>query len=294
MAKLAQHNRITLFLSDFLRDEFVRNREGVIQKAITQFSETVVRLHRPNLVRPYAECSQLEQMHESFRRLIDSLRGKVTADAQRETTKADGVLKELLTSAQERLISDSIIQRGIRRGQLGQPPGKKESFGDAIHWEWLLETIPKGEDLSLVSGDGDFCSPLEECALSAYLADEWKRKKESNCTLFCSLTTFLKQHFPEIRLADEVGRVLAVERFEHSPNFATTHKTIEQLSQFDDFSKEEIARLITAFLFNAQIAWILGDADVKEFARKVVDLGMANGLESLTSQLAKALDDLEQ
>ncbi len=181
----------------------------------------------------------------------------------------------------------------MRRGKLAQPPGKKDSYGDAIHWEWLLDTVTNGEDLFIVSGDGDFCSPLEECALSEYLRDEWSRTKQSTCTLFCSLTAFLKHHFPEVRLADEVGRLLAVERFETSSNFATTHNAIKQLSRFDDFSKDELARLVNAFNSNDQIGWILGDEDVKEFADKVVRLAFANGLDAIAVPLAESLMQLD-
>jgi predicted nucleic acid-binding protein len=292
VAKLSEHKRITWLVSAFLVDEFARNRETVIHKAIAQFSETVVRLHRPNLVRSYAECIQLEQMQDAARKLVDVLKGKVTDDARAGATKADSVIKELFSSSEIRSVSEEIFLRGMRRGDLSQPPGKKDSYGDAIHWEWLLDTVPNGEDLFIVSGDGDFCSPLEDCALSEYLKDEWSTRKHSTCVLFCSLTTFLKHHFPEIRLADEVGRLLAVERFETSSNFATTHNAIKQLSRFDEFSKDELARLLSGFSTNDQIRWILGDEDVKEFAEKVVRLAFANGLDALAEPLAESLIQL--
>lgn len=294
LTKLAEHKRITWLVSTFLVDEFTRNREAVIHHAITQFSNTLVRLNRPNLVRSYSECTQLEQIQDTCRTLVDVLKLKVTNDARARETKADVVINELFSSSDIRPVSKDIVDSGMRRGNLCQPPGKKDSYGDAIHWEWLLHTVPKGEDLFIVSGDGDFSSPLEECALSEYLRDEWSRKKQSTCTLFCSLTAFLKQHFPDIRLADEVGRLLAIEKFEKSPNFATTHNAIKQLSRFDDFSKDELTRLINAFSTNAQISWILGDADVKEFADKVVRLAFANGLDSIATPLADSLAELDE
>ena len=53
VAHLSANNKITLFVSDFVRDEFNRNREGVIAQSISQFKKSRLELHRPNIVRAH-------------------------------------------------------------------------------------------------------------------------------------------------------------------------------------------------------------------------------------------------
>ena len=85
----------------------------------------------------------------------------------------------------------------------------------------------------------------------------------------------------------------AIEKLENSPNFATTHNAIERLMTFDDYSREEVLRLISAYQTNNQINWILGDDDVKQFAHKIVTLAHARSLNDKASPIEKMLNDLE-
>ena len=211
---------------------------------------------------------------------------------QRETT-ADRVISELFSVTSIHAVADEVITRGLRRVELGRPPGKKDSCGDAIHWEWLLSTVPDWDDLHVISRDGDFESSIEEGSLSRYLADEWARSKCSNCILHRSLAGFLKAHFPDVRLADEIDKLAGIEKLETSANFATTHNAIERLMTFDDYSREEVLRLINAYETNNQINWIFGDEDVKQFAHKIVTLAHARSLKDEVSPIQRILNDLE-
>ena len=75
--------------------------------------------------------------------------------------------------------SDEILEALGNRVQVGNPPGKAQSFGDAINWETLLRAAPDGEDLLLVSADGDYASALDRSSLDGFLRQEWlDRKKE--------------------------------------------------------------------------------------------------------------------
>lgn len=66
-------------------------------------------------------------------------------------------------------------------------------------------------------------------------------------------------------LGDYLGKNDVVERLRISPNFASTHSLIVELSQCQNFSKEQIRRLFDAFFFNNQISWVATDQDVAEF-----------------------------
>ena len=50
----------------------------------------------------------------------------------------------------------------LRRTEVGNPPGKADSLGDALNWEWLLEQEIEfwDDELILISSDNDYESEL--------------------------------------------------------------------------------------------------------------------------------------
>jgi len=157
----------------------------------------------------------------------------------------------------------------------------------------LLKIIPKNEDLILITSDGDFESPVIAGAPSTYILDEWKALGKGDLFLYKSLTDFFKSKFPDIKLADEIEKMSAIEKLCKTKNFATTHSMIAKLSKHEDFSKEEIEKLLEGFLTNQQISWILGDLDVNEFAMKLVQYAYDFGLNDAAYPLEEMLNDLE-
>lgn len=293
VAKLSENGKITLLLSEYLKDEFYRNREGVISHAINQFRKSRTELHLPNLVRVYPDSEELKKVKDEFEKHMKSLTESLLEDIRKSSLKADSVISEVFNSTESTDVSPEIIQRGITRSTLSQPPGKKDSCGDSIHWEWLLEIVPDGQDLTIISGDGDFESNLQEGSISSYLQDEWNNKKGTHCTLYKSLSAFFNEYFPDIRLADEVDKECSIEKLDKSPNFATTHNAIKKLASHDDFSRDEILRLVSAYISNEQIHWILGDEDVHSFAMKLVSLAYAVDLIEEVQPLELMLSKLE-
>ena len=53
ISKLSKNGTINLFVSDYLLDEFRRNRESVIKQGIDQLSQSKIDLHLPNLARSF-------------------------------------------------------------------------------------------------------------------------------------------------------------------------------------------------------------------------------------------------
>lgn len=293
IARLSANNKITLLVSDFVIDEFTRNREGVIAQSISQFNKSKLELHRPNIVRAHPESLELEKLQRGFRELVKTLSDRSVIEARDKKTKADLIIAELFDSTTIYEVAGDIIDRAILRVSLRRPPGKEGSNGDAIHWEWLLHKVTNGEDLHLISGDGDFESAISEGALSSYLENEWSSAKESQCILYRSLSDFLKVHFADIKLADEIDKSIAIERLETSPNFTTTHNALVQLMGIDDYTPKELQRLINAYITNNQIHWIIGDKDVRAFAHKIVTLAHANNLIDEVYPIEERLNELE-
>jgi hypothetical protein len=293
LARLAKEGKITLLISDAVKDEFSRNRENVIAESIAQFKSSKYELQRPNIFRPHQESVELEKIQARFRELTKILLDRVTAEAVAGETIADTVIQEIFASAEIKPVPLEVFSDAMQRVTLRKPPGKKDSCGDAIHWEWLLGHVAVGEDLQIISRDSDFESKLSKGALDPYLATEWKQRKSSECSLYASLSDFLKKYFASIELADQLAKVAAVERLEQSSNFATTHNVIAQLSQIDDFTDDELRRMLEACISNSQILWIIGDADVREFAGKLVKMARANGLEAEAGPIEDMLVELD-
>jgi len=279
VAKLSLNKKINLFISDHLFNEFSRNRESVIAQAVAELGKSKVDLKLPNLARTYNKSVEIQKRKSEFEAQLKELKSKVFEDIKSNSLKADIVITEVFESANIYTVAPEILQAGIMRHQLRQPPGKKDSCGDAIHWEWLLATIPEDEDLIIISNDADFESPLEKGAIDNFLHNEWREKKKSNISLVKLLSRFLADHFPEIKLADQIDKISAIERLERSSNFSSTHSAIVTLDAIDDFTKDEVLRLINAYTTNDQINWIIGDEDVDEFAEKIINLARTHGVE---------------
>jgi predicted nucleic acid-binding protein len=292
IAKLSKVGKIRLFISDFLKDEFFRNREAAISSAIEQFRKSRADLQLPNLVRIYSTAQELINIRDAFVETKEILMEEVQENIRNSSLMADSVIAELFESTDIQKVSKEIITVGTERSSLSKPPGKRDSCGDAVHWEWLLEILPSKEDLFLISRDEDYESPLNPGSLGSYLQDEWKNKKGSRCILYSSLKDFLAEHFPDIKLADEIDKLCAIEQLEKSSDFKTTHDLIQILKKFDDFREQEILRIVNAYITNDQVWRVLGDTDVLEFALKLTDLAQKLKLYGNVESLVEMLEAL--
>ena len=121
-----------------------------------------------------------------------------------------------------------------------------------------------------ISGDGDFCSPIDDDALNAFLLDEWEEKKESDIHFYKSLSDFLKDKYPQIHLASDVKTATLVEQLAQSGSFATTHAIIASLRKVTDFPAHQIEELVRIAELNNQVGWIIDEADIMEFYKSIL------------------------
>jgi hypothetical protein len=162
-------------------------------------------------------------------------------------------------------MTEDIWTAARQRFDLGNPPGKDASYGDAVNWESLLQAVPDGEDLLLVTGDSDYISKLDDSLLADALSQEWANKKKSKVILYKNLTSLFKKYYPHIKLASELEKELAIADLVGSYTFVKTHAAIRQLEAYPDFSAEQARDLINAAVSNDQIYRIYDDEDVYEF-----------------------------
>lgn len=294
--KLIKNNKLALLVSKQVEDEFWRNREDVIRDALKSFKETKAIAKIPNLVRTHTKYADLKTAINTVNDLVCQLEKEVSQEITENKLKADELIAQLFSDAKPDPISPDIIEKAKMRIAVGNPPGKNGSIGDAINWEWLLTKDRDflGEELVFISADTDFESNLHKGAPKEFLLREWRATNPScDLALYKTLPEFLKDRFPEILISDEVDKILAIEKLEGSSAFATTHAAIAQLNTYGDFSDSDVIRILKAYTDNAQISWILGDADVLEFAKKVITYAKSDPAKEATQTIARKIAKIE-
>lgn len=180
--------------------------------------------------------------------------------------RADKLIQKILSKAENLVIDEAILNEARWRQIRGNPPGKRDSIGDQLHWETLMAGAQNGEDLHIVSLDGDFGSKLNLGLPNPKLVTEWKSVKDGDLHIFTSLGGFAKKHFDNISLPSDVTKSSAISKLVITKNFENTHKQIARLDGvFDEITVEEAQILLQAIIDNGQISWIAKDDDVAAF-----------------------------
>lgn len=270
LTALVRHGGVNLLLPEQVVSELRRNRANKIADALKRLRDQHLGLQFPQLVRDYEEYEGLRVAQQEYEKLHATLLDRLRNDAAQENLRADTIIQELFRATQTLPTSCSVLERARLRMDLGNPPGKKGSLGDAVIWETLLEGVPNGEDLHFVSEDQDYYSPLDDAALDPYLLLEWSARKGSRVCAYKRLSSFFRDMFPEIKLASELEKGQLIEEFASSPSFAQTHLVTAKLSKFSDFSPVQLNEIVAAAATNSQVYWIASDRDVRRFLTKVV------------------------
>lgn len=269
LALLLRNGKATLFLPDQVKDEFYRNRDNKIADALKEFKKEKIDRQFPQMTKQYDEYKRMREAIKSFEENKQAILEKLKLDISTSNLKADKIVEELFHNATTISTTDEIFNKSKLRFDLGRPPGKNKSYGDAINWECLKATVPNGAELFFITDDSDYLSDVDSNNFNPYLLSEWQTEKVSTLTLFKNLTGFFREKFPEIRLVDEYEKNLLIERLASSSNFARTHSILAQLGTFDEFTQEQVNEIILASVSNSQIYWIAQDQDVNETLNKI-------------------------
>jgi hypothetical protein len=259
----------TLYVTDQVRDEFNRNRESVVAESLKVFEAAKLPAGYPRLFMNYPEYEELRSALGSYEKHRTTLLEKVREAAAAKDLHADKLINELFEIAKHVPMTPEVWTAAEMRSNLRNPPGKADSYGDAINWESLLADVPDGMDLMIVTADTDFISKLDPSLLAEVLRTEWANRKMSSVSLYRNLTSLFKKNYPDIKLASELEKELAIDALIGSPNFQRTHAAIQGLEQYADFSAEQALALIDAAINNDQIYRIFEDDDVYEFFTQI-------------------------
>ncbi len=182
LPSLVEAGEVELWLPEMVVDEYVRNRPRVIASILKNLRDARVVVRTPSLAegdQAAALSDVLRDAHRKHRALVMGLEDL----ARDEKLHADLVIGSMIKVARSPSIGASLDRARTRR-DLRKPPGKGDSLGDAVCWEALLDEVPEGDDIHLVTADADFGSPLRADALHEYLDREWRERKKSNALLY--------------------------------------------------------------------------------------------------------------
>lgn len=265
LAVLLEKKNVTLWLTKQVKDEFSRNRENKISDAVKKLNEQKTKPQFPQICKDYEEYPALRELQKEFDQKLSALIKKVTEDISSRTLKADEKIAELFEKALLIETSEELVSKARLRMDIGNPPGKNGSLGDAINWEALLGNVPKDEKMYLIADDKDYFSVLDENKSKDFLNDEWKSTKNSEIFFYRRLSQFFKEHYPDIKLATELEKELAIRSLAESNSFASTHNAIDKIKKYAEFSKSQANEIAQIAMSNNQVNWILSDSDVYEF-----------------------------
>ena len=258
-------------------DEFQRRREDAIAAGREALKKQYLSITVPHLFDGFEQREDLEQAVSSARRAQASLLDRVADAARRRALQADSTVSSLLESAKVLKINDDALEAARWRVELGRPPGKGASIGDALSWETLLRQAPTGTDLVVITADSDFVSPLGG-SLSQYLADEWSARVEGTARRFAKFEDYIRSERPEVAFPDDVRRDWAVRCLEESGSFRETRNTLRRLHRayLGSIGLDEATRVLRAAVTNNQIRWILEDDDIQSMLWDLLQPHRAN------------------
>jgi hypothetical protein len=173
----------SLYVTDQVRAEFNRNREAVIADSLKAFEGAKLPAGFPRLVMNFPDYDEMREDLKSYELHRRSLLQEVRQAASERKLHADELIDELFRIAKDIPFAEQIWQASRMRYDLGNPPGKKGSYGDAVNWESLLVAVPDGRDLLFVTADSDYISELDDSMLADTLLREWRSKKHSEISL---------------------------------------------------------------------------------------------------------------
>jgi predicted nucleic acid-binding protein len=291
---LIDNDQITLHLPEQTFDEFNRNRDVKIADALKRFKEEKLNNQFPQICKDYVEFDRMREAIKEFDRNKSELLKKITEAVFNHSLAADRLTSDLFAVAHNYETPVGMIESARIRYDLGRPPGKNGSYGDAINWETLLDVVPEGEDLYFVSDDKDFYSEIDPSYFNSYLLKEWEEDKSSNIYSYRRISGFLKDKFPEIKIASDYEKDALIVELSDAGNFYYARKTLKKLARFQDFSSKQINEFASACMDNNQIMWIRDDKDIKIIISTIINSNKEKLDKDLLTELVEVYDYLNK
>ena len=271
---LLEQKKVWLLLPEQVIDEFKRNRESKILDAVKRVGDQKLNNEFPQIYKEYDEYAIMRENIQIYSKQKSLLEKKLMTDIQNKNLKADQIIQSLFNKAQRIPFTPDILNRAKIRFDRGNPPGKDNSYGDAIIWESLLDTnfedIDDSDEFHFICDDKDFRSPINLDSFNSFLEDEWEKFQKIDLTFHRSLSSFFREKFPEIKLASQLEKDILTERLINSGSFASTRAILQKLVKHSDFTPAQVNNIVQAALTNNQVYWIAEDEDISDYIFRLI------------------------
>lgn len=266
IASLISTKALKVYMTQQVRHEFLRNREVKLATSLGDLKKPIPKPSIPRFMVEYPEVATLlKAIADADKARAEAVK-RATSEADSGSIAADELVASIIEAAGIAKTTTKLMAAAQTRMALGNPPGKGGSLGDSLNWEYLLSAVPDGEDLHIISKDGDYASPLNKERPHQFLFEEWKAKKKATVFLHPELRPFLQSKFPQIKFAKDVEKKISINRLVNSTSFSSTHQAIADLKPLIDvLDRGEIQEIINSASINTQIYSIGTDTDVQDF-----------------------------
>ncbi|MCP3682641.1 MAG: DUF4935 domain-containing protein [bacterium] len=226
-----EHGSAKVHLTRQVCDEFHRNREVKIIDALKRFKGVKFTAQLPSFMKSYEEFREIKKLSGELQNKSKLILEKVYEDVAKKKLVADRLIGEIFDRSDVIETTKEVFNASSMRMATGNPPGKNNSIGDAINWTVLLQSVPSGEDMHVISQDGDFYSSINEEAAHPFLAEEWALKKESTLYVYRTLSKFMSEHFDGVAFSFDKEKDVLIDDLMDVGNFARTHALIAKLEE---------------------------------------------------------------
>lgn len=216
--ELIKQSKIILYLPKQVENEFKRNREKCLREIYEKIKSLAIEYQEtkiPEILKNEDELEDktkeiiesqktIKEKNKQIKSAAEGIEREFLKKIKENSFLVDKIIYEIFSIAKKIPFNKKVINKAVTRYRLGNPPGKKNSYGDSVIWESLLEGVPGGENLHFVGFDSDFKSKIDETEFSPFLLEEWNKKKKSKIIPFQHLGDFIKTQIPEVEYPDKI------------------------------------------------------------------------------------------
>ncbi len=182
------NEELKFYISKQVHNEFKENRKNKFKNVFDKLEKLKGKDEFENIFNENAVLKNYPEYVKLSKTRSDLIQ-KAQDDIESNNLIADSVIRSIFNEAG--IIESYIyLEKAMSRIQAGNPPGEIGKHGDAINWELLLDEVPEGEDLFLVTKSDNFLSEGSGMEIDSSLKSEWQKEKNSNVYLCNSLGWF--------------------------------------------------------------------------------------------------------
>lgn len=250
---LIEEDELNILLPSQIKNEFIRNREIKISDALKKIRSLNIDFQLPRLTDTYEETKELYSIFREYSLKKANLIDKLENDINHKSLKADILIEKIFEKAELIELTEDLRQASKKRFDLWNPPWKDKSYWDAIIREIMLNYWNGNEIIDFISIDWDYSCSLDNNKLNNFLQEEQKKYRSGEILFYSTLNSFFETRFPWIKIDEEYRKNKYIEKFENSDTFDTTRMILYKIIKYENYSIDQINRIIDAAISNNQI-----------------------------------------